>query len=96
MNDAKFLGLCIVLAAVLISSTIIWSTTVTLAAAGQSSKDDTVPTTTTAAASTSVATVKIDGPVTLAPFTAPMPVTLTNSDDNPVVVKDASVKKWTR
>jgi hypothetical protein len=93
MNDAKFLGLCIVLAAVLISSTIVWSTTVTQAAlAGQPAKDVSVSTT----APSTISTVKIDGPVTLAPFTAPMPVTITNSDDNPIPVKDISEEKWTR
>jgi hypothetical protein len=95
MSAAKFLGLCIVFAALIISGTIVWSTTVTQAAlAGQAPKDVPVP----AASSPVVATVRIDGPVTLAPFTAPIPVTLTNSDDNPVVVKqkDAPEKTWHR
>jgi hypothetical protein len=95
MSDAKFLGLCIVGAALIISSTIVWSTSIAQAAmAGQPAKDSVVP----AAAAPSEMTVKIDGPVTLAPFTAPIPVTITNTDENPVIVKqkDASEKTWHR
>ncbi len=98
MTDAKFLGLCIVFAAFIISATIVWSTNVTQSAlAGQAPKDVTVPAA-SSSSNSSVTTVRIDGPVTLAPFAAPIPVTLTNSDDNPVIVKqkDASEKTWHR
>ena len=95
MNDAKFLGLCIVLAAAIVSATIVWSTSILqVAIANQPDKDNSVAA--AAAPATGTATVHLDGPVTLAPLTTPIPVTLTNSDDNPVSVKDVSGKKWTR
>ena len=96
MSDAKFLGLCIVFAAVLISGTIVWSTETKLAAVATApaTKDVTVPVATPA----QVTTVRIDGPVTLAPLSAPLAVTVTNTDENPVVVKqkDAPDKVWHR
>ncbi len=94
MSDAKCLGLCIVLAAFIISATIVWSTGVTQAAlAGQAPKDVSVP---TAASNSSITTVRLDGPVTLAPFSAPIPVAITNTDENPVIVKDVPEKTWHR
>jgi len=93
MNDAKFLGLCIVFAALLISGTIVWSTTVTQAAlAGQPAKDAAVPVT----AAPTVETVTIQGPVQLAPLAAPIPVTISTTEDAPLNVKDVSEKKWIR
>ena len=97
MSDAKFLGLCIVFAAFIISATIVWSTNVTQSAlAGQAPKDVTVPA--AAPSGSSVTTVRIDGPVTLSPFAVPVPVTLSNTEGNPVIVKqkDTPEKTWIR
>lgn len=94
MSDAKFLGLCIVFAAFIISATIVWSTTVTQAAlVGQAPKDVTVPA--ASSPNSSITTVRIDGPITLAPFAEPIPVAITNTD-NPVIVKDVPEKTWHR
>jgi len=92
MSDAKFLGLCIVFMGCMISATIVWSTKVNLAIANQVPRDVTVPT----ADTSTITTVKIDGPITLAPLTAPIPVVFTNTVDNPVITKEASEKKWNR
>ena len=92
MSDAKFLGLCIVFMGCMISATIVWSTKVNQALANQVPRDVTVP----VEAPSSIATVKIEGPVTLAPLTAPIPVVFTNTVDNPVITKEASEKKWNR
>jgi hypothetical protein len=88
MNDTKFLGLCILLAACIISGTIIWSTK-----ASQGEPPPPIPLTASAAAPT---TVTISGPVQLAPFPGPIPVTISTTDGNPIVVKDAANKQWTR
>ena len=92
MNDTKFLGLCILVAALMISTSIIWSTedterTMTAAAPVSGS---------TAPATTNVSSVTISGPVTLAPITTPIPVTISTPEGSPITVKDAAAKQWNR
>ena len=92
MNDTKFLGLCILLAALMISASIIWSTKANVDAitATASVNGSSAP-----SAATSATTVTISGPVTLAPFAAPIPVTFA-TNGAPLVVKEVSEKQWTR
>ena len=94
MNDTKFLGLCILLAAFIISGTIVWSTEANQAAmaAVAPAHSASAPAPTAA----NVASVTISGPVTLAPFAVPIPVTISTPEGAPITVKDASVKQWTR
>ena len=95
MSDTKFLGLCVLLAACMISATIIWSTKANVEAmiAMSPSNNDSAP---VAAAPVGPNSVTITGPVTLAPFSAPIPVTIATPNDTSITVKDASEKKWTR
>ncbi len=89
MNDAKFLGLCILLASVIVSGSIIWSGKVNEASTEHLQPGSAV--TASESPSTNVATVTIQGPVTLSP-SSPIPVTITNSDDNPIIIKNVSDK----
>jgi len=95
MNDTKFLGLCILLAALMISASIIWCTKANVdamaALASANGASGSVSATNTSA-------VTISGPVTLAPFSAPIPVTISTPDGNPIPVKDVTEKQkqWTR
>jgi len=92
MNDIKLLGLCILLAAAMISATIIWCTKANVDAmnALASANGNSAP------ATVSASSVTISGPVTLAPFTAPIPVTLSTPEGAPIAVKEVSSKQWTR
>jgi hypothetical protein len=94
MSDTKFLGFCILLAAFIISGTIVWSTN-----ASQRAATVIAPANGPAQAAAPMnasPSVTISGPVTLAPFSAPIPVIISTPDGNPIVVKDASEKKWVR
>lgn len=92
MNDTKFLGLCILLASLIISGTIIWSTE-----ANQRTMMAAVPANgASVSAAPSATTVTISGPVTLAPFAAPIPVTISTPNGTPIYVKEVSDKQWTR
>jgi len=94
MSDTKLLGLCILLAAAMISGTIIWSTNAKLSAMATSAPANAAfaP----ASATSSATSVTITGPVTLAPFTTPIPVTLSTPEGAPISVKDVPSKQWTR
>ena len=92
MNDTKFLGLCILLAAFMISATIIWSTEANVDALAAVTRANGTST----PAVTSATTVTISGPVTLAPFTTPIPVTISTPSGTPINVKEVSDKQWTR
>jgi len=93
MNDTKFLALCILLSALMISTSIIWSTEVNQHAMESASAPvNGAP----APLAANVSSVTITGPVTLAPFAAPIPVTISTPDGNPITVKDASAKQWNR
>ncbi len=94
MNDTKFLGLCMLLSALIISSAIIWSTKANLDAMAANAQPSEAPTPVSAAGGPT--SVTISGPVTLAPFAAPIPVILSTPDGKPIVVKDAAEKQWTR
>jgi len=94
MSDTKFLGLCVLLAACMISATIIWSTKINVEAltANSAANSESAPVSTSAGPTS----VSISGPVTLAPFSAPIPVTIATPNGTPIIVKDASEKQWTR
>jgi hypothetical protein len=93
-NDSKFLGLCILLAALMISAAIIWCTKANVDAMAElaSANGASGSGSTTA----NVSSVTITGPVTLAPFTAPIPVTISTPDAAPITVKEVPTKQWTR
>jgi hypothetical protein len=95
MSDTKFLGLCVLLAACMISATIIWSTKANVEAmiAMSPSNNESAP---TAAAPSGSMTVTLSGPVTLAPITTPIPVTIATPNGTPIIVKNAADKQWTR
>jgi hypothetical protein len=94
MNDTRFLGLCILLAACMISASIVWCTKANVEAivassnANSASEPSSTPTGPTS--------VTISGPVTLAPVTTPIPVTIATPNGTPIIVKDAAEKQWTR
>ena len=94
MNDTKLLALCILLAACMISATIIWCTkaNVDAMAALASTNGASTP----ATAVPSATSVTISGPVTLAPFAAPIPVVITTPTGTPISVREVSEKQWTR
>ena len=94
MSDTKFLGLCVLLGACMISATIIWSTKANVDAMVATSTGNSETALVSAPASSG--SVTISGPVTLAPITTPIPVTIATPNDTPITVKDASEKKWTR
>jgi hypothetical protein len=94
MNDTKLLALCILLAGFMISATIIWSTKANVEAIETASAGNGGSTAVSAA--TSPSSVTISGPVTLAPFAAPIPVVITTPNGTPITVKDVSEKQWTR
>jgi hypothetical protein len=94
MNDTKFLGLCILLAALMISASIIWSTKANVDAMAATASVNGVAA--PASAATSATTVTISGPVTLAPFASPIPVTIATTNGAPLTVKEVSDKQWTR
>ena len=93
-SDTKFLGLCILLASFIISGTIVWSTKANQCA--MTAPTPAIGLTASTPAATNATTVTISGPVTLAPFSAPIPVTISTSNDTPIIVKDLSEKQWTR
>ena len=88
MSDTKFLGLCVLLAACMVSATIIWSTKANIDAmmATSGSHSTAVP----LAASTAPTSVTVSGPITLAPFAVPIPVTIATPNGTPIIVKDAA------
>jgi hypothetical protein len=96
MNDTKFLGLCILLAALMISASVIWCTKVNLDAMAALSPASAASGSASAVAGST--SITISGPVTLAPFSAPIPVTISMPDGNPIPVRDVTEKQkqWTR
>jgi hypothetical protein len=90
MNDTKFLGICILIAALIVSGTIIWST---------NANRDAMAHLFNGTSSISVTgipnSIQIAGPVSIAPSTTPMAVSVSGGD-TPVGVKAVSDQKWFR